>query len=114
MLNLSQNFLHFCLKSCQWLLLTRASDLRKTQEDHEDEPTGDSDHLKKTWNRLLSLLLQNFKEDDIQQAPRRNALDHDEAGAVDILLLAGIRDGHPDTDTNGGHDTEDGHVQHCD
>ena len=67
--------------------------------------------MKKTRNWLLSLLLQNFKEDDIQQAPRGDALDHDEPGVVGVLLLPGVRDGHPDTDTDGRHHAEDRHVQ---
>ena len=93
-------------------LLPGALDLGEPEEDHEDEAEANAQHLEHSRHWLLSLLLKNFKEDDIQETPGGNALDHDEGGHVDVVLLPRVGERHPDADTDGGHGAEHRHVEH--
>ena len=95
-------------------LLPGALDLGEPEDDHEDEAEADAQHLEHPRHWLLPLLLENFKEDDIQETPGGDALDHDEGGHVDVVLLPGVGERHTDANTDGGHGTEHRHVEHGD
>ena len=92
------------------LLLSLRPDLGQPEEDHEDEAERHEDNLEDPGHRLLSLLLQDLEEDDIQETPRGDALEDDQCRVVDLLLV-GAGEGHPHPDSYGRHRTEDGHVE---
>ena len=69
-------------------------------------------HLQHPRHWLLSLFLENFKEDDIEETPGGDALDHDEGGHVDVVLLVRMGERPPYPDPDRGHGAEDCHVEH--
>ena len=122
--------------SCQQFLrlCSLPPHLCQTQQDHEDEAERHRYDLQQSRHCLLSLLLQDLEEDDVEQAAGGDALDQselsivtaaparpmaahldgDECGGVDVVLLAGVRQRHADPDADGGDGAEHRHVHHRD
>ena len=98
--------------SCQQFLrlCSLPPHLCQTQQDHEDEAERHRYDLQQSRHCLLSLLLQDLEEDDIEETPRSDALEDDEGRVVDVLLVrAGESHTHPHPYRR--HQAEDGHVE---
>ena len=79
-------------------VFSRTFDLSKAQQYHEYETKSDPNHLKQTRDTLLTFFLKNFKEDDIQETPSSNTLDHNKSSVINILLTW-VWQSHADTNT---------------